>query len=48
MTASWSGIYFLPALAGFHFKTLFLLSLANVGVNVIMSAIGVFGLGGLI
>ena len=30
------------------FKTLFLLSVANVGINVIMAAIHVFALGGLI
>jgi hypothetical protein len=30
------------------FKTLFLLSVANVGINVIMAALHVFGLGGLI
>ena len=30
------------------FKTLFLLSVANVGINVIMVAIHVFALGGLI
>jgi hypothetical protein len=29
------------------FKTLFLLSVANVGVNVVMAALGVFNLGGL-
>ena len=30
------------------FRTLFLLSVANVGVNVLMAALGVFGLGGLV
>lgn len=29
------------------FKTLFLLSVANVGINILMSALGVFNLGGL-
>ena len=29
------------------FYTLFLLSVANVCVNVVMAAVGVFGLGGL-
>ena len=29
------------------FKTLFLLSVANVALNVILSALGVFNLGGL-
>ena len=30
------------------FRTLFLLSVANVGVNVLMAALGVFSLGGLV
>ena len=29
------------------FRTLFLLSVANVGVNILMAALGVFNLGGL-